>query len=69
MRWHVTYTISMGKHGNQRIVVPFEGTEDQLLETISQVGRRTENSMAISGPIRKAFPVKNIMLIEWSESK
>lgn len=69
MRWHVTFTISMGKHGNQRVVIPFEGDVVALDEWLSLLPKKTDNAMVLDYATRKGFPVKNILLVEWSESK
>ena len=66
MIWNVVYTISMGKHGNQRVPTLFEGTEEEVIEW-TQKGFKS--SSLVVPKARKGFPVDNILLIEWSEVK
>lgn len=69
MRWHVTYTISMGKHGNQRIPTFFEGDLYALDEFFEALSRKAPETLIIAGEHRKAFLKSSVLLIEWSESK
>lgn len=66
MIWNVVYTISMGKHGNQRIPSLFNGSEKDLLNFLDHVwvGKAVSAEKE-----RKSFPTENILLIEWSEVK
>jgi hypothetical protein len=69
MIWNVVYTISMGKHGNQRVPMLVRGTLQQLNDHLSAISRKTDNALIMDYETRKAFQVKNILLIEWSEVK
>lgn len=69
MIWNVVYTISMGKHGNQRVPMLIRGTLQQLEDHLSVISGKTDSTLIMDYETRKAFPVKNILLIEWSEAK
>lgn len=68
MIWNVVYTVSMGKHGNQRIATLFRGTQEDLDTHFSRISGAGTGFLT-DWETKKSFPVKNILLIEWSEVK